>query len=372
MKSSFRIDKRNRGEEKKFIGDKEINLPGEPNILIVDDESLILNLINSILKIKGLKSDTVSSLKGAKEAIFKKEYDIVFLDLGLPDGSGFSLLEELVEVSPEVLIVVTTGMYDLEIAVKAMRKGAFDYITKPFSVKLFRERLDMSIKEWKVRTLTNRYQIYLESLVEKKERELRNTVHDIDRIRNKTVVALGSALNLRDPETEDHCRRVSKSSIILGKAIGIKGQELQDLKWGAYLHDIGKIGIEESILLKSGSLNEDEMKMVKKHPFLGYSMIVNINFLSGAAKVVLYHHEKYDGSGYPLGLYGEYIPFNARVFSVIDAFDAMISDRPYRKALTYDIVVNELNRCYGVHFDPQVIDTFMKLDFSQLHEIKRL
>jgi len=179
-----------------------LDLPGLPNILIVDDEGSIITLISSILITNGLSSEKAQSLKEAFAALAKKAYDIVFLDLGLPDGSGFSVLERIIESMPDALVIVITGFHDLDKAVKSIRHGAFDYITKPFSVTLFQDRLYSVIDEWKTRTFTRAYQRYLERLVGERTNELRNTVNQIEHIHDVTVYALGAALDLRDPETE--------------------------------------------------------------------------------------------------------------------------------------------------------------------------
>ncbi len=349
-----------------IVDDSRIDLPGSPNILIVDDESSLLKLISSILITSGFTSDRAYNLSEAHKALSRKRYDIVFLDLGLPDGSGFKVLEKAIEIFPETLVVMITGIHDLQTAVSAIRKGAFDYITKPFSVMLFQDRFATVIEEWKSRTFTKSYQKYLEILVKEKTDELTDTVSKIEHVHDTTVFALGAALDLRDPETEEHCRRVSENSVRLGTVLGIKGDNLRNLKWGSYLHDIGKIGIPENILLKKGPLSEEEFSVVKKHSILGQSMIKNIDFLAEASEVVLYHHEKYEGSGYPLGLRGSEIPLFARIFAIVDAFDAMAYDRPYRKALGLKKVIKELIRCSGTHFDTEILKKFLQIPPAEL------
>lgn len=353
-------------DQQKLAGRDSIEMPGVPNILVVDDEESIAQFISSILTENGFSSDRVGNLKEAYRAFSKKEYDIVFLDLGLPDGSGFKVLEKAIEISADTLVVMTTGVHDLQTAINSIRKGVFDYITKPFTVTLFQKRLKTVIDEWKSRTFTYSYQNYLESMVRERTESLSKSASEIKHVHDTTVIALGAALDLRDPETEDHCKRVSENSVLLGEKLGLKGKKLRDLKWGSYLHDIGKIGISEKILLKKGPLTEDEMLVVKKHTILGNSMIKNIDFLADAAVVVLYHHEKYNGTGYPMGLKGENIPIFARIFAVTDAFDAMIVDRPYRKALPLNQVLHEIKKCSGTHFDPDMVKTFLQIPPANL------
>jgi putative nucleotidyltransferase with HDIG domain len=338
-----------------------LELPGTPAILLVEDEPSLLELVASVLEANGLSCDRVSRVNEALRALSENLYDLVFLDLGLPDGSGFTVLERVRDTSPQAVITVTTGVHDLQTALKAIREGAYDYITKPFTIALFLERLQSALGEWKSRTFTAYYQNYLEKLVEEKAESLSTTASQIEHVYDMTVYALGAALDLRDPETEEHCRRVSANAVRLGEALCVRGQDMRDLKWGSYLHDIGKIGIPEAILQKEGPLTREEFSVIQQHAFLGYSMLRNIDFLEGACVVVLHHHEKYDGSGYPLGLERENIHLFARIFAVVDAYDAMVFDRPYRKAMSPEEAARELMRCRSTHFDPLVVDAFLSI-----------
>ncbi len=336
-------------------------LPSLPRILVVEDETALRELIASILETNGLHCRTAGSVKDACQKLDTEGFDIVFLDLGLPDGSGFDVMEEVRSSWPDTFIIMITGVHDLNTAVDSIRKGAFDYITKPFSVALFRERLNIVVDEWKERAFTRAYEDVLKKLVEQGEEQRRKTKQQIDHVHDMTVLALGAALDLKDPETEEHCRRVSENSMLIGEKLGIRGQELKDLKWGAYLHDIGKIGVPERVLLKNGPLTDDEMKLVKKHSLFGYSMMKHIDFLSEASNVVLYHHEKFDGSGYPYARKGNDIPLHARIFAIVDAYDAMAVDRPYRKAMPFEAIVEEIVHCSGSHFDPQLVEVFREI-----------
>jgi HD-GYP domain-containing protein (c-di-GMP phosphodiesterase class II) len=192
-----------------------------------------------------------------------------------------------------------------------------------------------------------------------KSEELSRTSRQIDEVCDMTVLALGAALNLKDHETADHCTRVSQNSIRLGSLLSLSEFELKNLKWSAYLHDVGKIGIPERILLKQGELDPEERRIVEKHPLMGYTMIRNIEFLTYATDVVLAHHEKFDGTGYPYGQRDTRIPLHARIFAVIDTLDAMTSHRPYRNALPFSAVQKELERKAGSQFDPEIVGIFL-------------
>jgi putative nucleotidyltransferase with HDIG domain len=277
--------------------------------------------------------------------------------VNLPDGSGLSLVEGNGVESP--LVVVITGRSDIETAIEAIRRGAIDYITKPFTVGHFLQRVDRAIEEWRSRRRLQGQARMLETLVRMKTDELTRSSRQIDEVHDKTVLALGAALCLKDSETADHCERVSENSVKLGALLGLSPFELRNLRWGAYLHDVGKIGVPESILLKPGPLTTDERHTIEKHPLMGYNMIRNIEFLVNATDVVLSHHERFDGAGYPHGLRGTRIPLHARIFSIMDTMDAMTSDRPYRSALPFSKVASEADRQSGPQFDPEIVETFL-------------
>ena len=347
-------------EPKDIISMELVMPPSIPKILVVDDDESILKLVYTLVTREGYGCDRASSIGMARQLVAKTHYDIVFLDLTLPDGSGIALLEEWPAGNGHTIVVIITGQQELNTAVQVIRKGAYDFISKPFSLALFRERLTKVVEEWHSRRRYLYYQTHLEGLVNATMNKLRHTTEQIERIYDTTVAALGAALDLRDPETEEHCHRVAGNSVFLGKALGFSPTELRNLRWGAYLHDIGKIGIPEHVLSKTGDLTAEEKELIKVHPRLGYQMIANIDFLKEATEVLLYHHEKYDGSGYPYGLKGKDIPLAARIFAVTDSLDAMTYDRPYREALPFADFVAELKRESGRHFDPVIVEKFLQ------------
>lgn len=190
---------------------------------------------------------------------------------------------------------------------------------------------------------------------------LKNANVEIQDTYVSTLDALVAALDIRDIETSNHSRRVVEYSMMITKAMGIEGRELDNIRWGAMLHDVGKIGVPDAILRKPSSLTAEEEKEIKKHPEIGYNMLAKIDFLQEAMPVVLHHHEKYNGTGYPSRLSGEQIPLGARIFAVADSFDAMTSGRPYRKAVSYEEARDEIKRCSGTQFDPKVAEAFLKV-----------
>lgn len=190
---------------------------------------------------------------------------------------------------------------------------------------------------------------------------LRAAVFQVESTYDRTLVALSRAIDLRDHETDGHSVRVTAYSLALAAALGIEGPEVLDLSRGALLHDIGKLGIPDSILLKQGPLTPEEWQLMRRHPELGHSLLRDITYLKGSLDVVLQHHERFDGRGYPFGLHGENISPLARMFSVADSFDAMTSDRPYRSRLTYAEARSEIVRGRGSQFDPAAVDAFLAI-----------
>ena len=195
--------------------------------------------------------------------------------------------------------------------------------------------------------------------------------HELEETYRSTLEALGSALDTRDIGTEAHSRRVHGYALATARAFGVAPAMMRDLAHGVLLHDIGKIGIPDAILLKPGPLTPEEWAIMRRHPDIGKRLIERIPFLRGAVPIVYSHHEKWDGSGYPNALKGEDIPLGARIFSVVDAFDAMTFDRPYSKAVPFEAAKAEIKRCAGSHFDPAVVAAFLQVPESLLDEIRR-
>ncbi len=332
-----------------------------PRSLVVDDEGALARMMAAILLRMGIPCQTAATLGEARARLARSQFDIVLLDLGLPDGRGVGLLEELRALPSPPLVVIITGQHELETALGVIRGGAYDFIPKPFSYEEFEERIGTAVREWRSRAEAATHRERLEGLVQAMTGKLHDAGCEVEHAHDMTVSALGAALDLRDPETQEHCRRVAECSVRLGRALGLEGEALRNLRWGAYLHDIGKIGVAGHILSKTSGLSQDEMRQVKVHPQLGYQMISRIEFLAEAAEVVLYHHEKFDGSGYPRALRGGQIPLAARIFAVADAFDAMTHDRPYRKASSFASFAEELDAQSARHFDPSLVERFLEL-----------
>jgi response regulator RpfG family c-di-GMP phosphodiesterase len=256
-------------------------------------------------------------------------------------------------------------------AIDSLKLGAYDFIMKPVNVEELLIAAERALERRQLLMERRAYQELLEHRVEQATRDLSAAYHELEETYRSTLEALGSALDTRDIGTEAHSRRVHGYALATARAFGVAPPMMRDLAHGVLLHDIGKIGIPDAILLKPGPLTPEEWKIMRTHPEIGRRLIERIPFLRGAVPIVYSHHEKWDGSGYPCALEGENIPLGARIFSVVDAFDAMTFDRPYSKAVPFEAAKAEIKRCAGTHFDPAVVEAFLQVPETLLDEIRR-
>ncbi len=333
-------------------------------ILVVDDEEAIREVVSTLLEAQGYQCATVGNGRAAREYLQKDTPDLVLSDMVMPEMDGLKLLEWLRSHDQDLPIIMVTAMHDVSTALEAIRRGAYDYILKPFE----KDQLFLSVRralEHRRLLLENRnYQKNLENLVRERTEQLSNALEQLEHSYDYTLEALGGALDLKDAETEGHCQRVTAFTISIAKAMDLSSQLLPVIARAAFLHDIGKMAIPDSILRKPGPLNDAERTVMRRHCDIGHSMLERIPFLRDAAEIVLSHQEFYDGSGYPRGLKREEIPLGARIFAVADALDAMISDRPYRKARSVADAREEIKRCSGTQFDPAVVEVFLSMPDS--------
>jgi putative nucleotidyltransferase with HDIG domain len=338
-------------------------------ILIVDDEEAIREIVACLLEAQGYQCAMVANGKKAAEYLKENTVDVVLSDMVMPEMDGLQLLTWLRGHDPDIPVVMVTAIHDVSTALEAIRRGAYDYILKPFE----KDQLFMSVRraiEHRWLLLENHnYQRNLENLVEQRTSQLRGALQQLEQSYDETLEALGGALDLKDAETEGHCKRVTAFTIAIAKAMDTDPALLPQIARAAFLHDIGKMAIPDRILRKPGPLDDDERTVMRTHCEVGYNMLIRIPFLREAAEIVLAHQEYYDGTGYPRGLRGESIPLGARIFAIADALDAMISDRPYRKALSIEHARGEIRRCSETQFDPKVVEVFLAMPESMWMEL---
>ncbi len=331
------------------------------NLLIVDDEKMIRDLLQSTLEREGYVCFQASDADSGFSVINDQQIDLALLDIMMPGRSGVDLLQQIKTISPDTVVIMVTALSDMDTALACVHMGSDDYILKPFNI----DRIILTIKnslEKRRLTLENRdYQINLEKKVLAQTEQIRNAMAEINQAYEHTLTALVRALDAREREIGSHSERVMAYTMLLAKTAGVTEPDLSIMAKGALLHDIGKIGVSDNILLKPGKLDAGEWIEMKKHPTVGFDILSDIKYLKGAAEFVLAHHERYDGTGYPRGLKGNDIPICSRIFALVDTLDAMTSDRPYRKALTFEEVTHEVIKCSGTQFDPKMVKIFLEI-----------
>ncbi|MCI0624073.1 MAG: response regulator [Acidobacteria bacterium] len=330
-------------------------------VLVVDDEHFIRDVLTKVVSAEGFKSDTAQDAQEAMQKLAQAEYEMVLTDITMPGLDGLQLLQHVATHYPEIAVIMITGVSDVKSAVHALSSGAYDYVTKPFNVLELKSKLHKALDRRRLVFENRQYQLDLERRVEEQTAELRNALVGIRNAYSHTLEALINALDARERETQRHSKRVSEYTLLIAQQMSIPLAELVDVERGALLHDIGKIGISDNILLKPAKLTQDEWVEIRKHPEIGYQILKGIDFLEEAARMVLQHQERFDGTGYPQRLAGKEILLGARIFAVVDTFDAMTSDRPYRKALSYQTAREEIIRCSGTQFDPELVECFLNI-----------
>ena len=345
---------------------------------MIDDEPHVLSVLYSLLS-EQYECRTATSAREALEYLREESYDLVLSDIMMPGMSGLELLEEITRLKRDIVVVLISGNLNIQSAIEAMRRGAFDYVTKPFNLSDVETAVQRALRHQSLLKANQQYEHHLEELVGLRTQELSianvNLNTTLERLYlnyRATLRALAAALEARDVETKGHSDRVVAYCLRLGKELGVMDSDLITLEHGALLHDIGKIGVPDAILLKRGSLTEEEWHHMRRHVEYGAQILDGIDFLEGATKIVAQHHERYDGSGYPTGLEGDFICVGARIFAVADAVDAITSDRPYRAARPFDAAADELTRCIGTHFDPAIVKAFTTVSIDEWRELRQV
>ncbi len=329
------------------------------NILVIDDELAPRESIRMVLKDLYAVSTAAGALEGI-DMIEDNSVDLIVMDIKMPKMDGITALQEIKKKYPDTEVILLTAYASLETARDAIRFGAFDYLIKPFD----KDDVLAVVKKGLAKRRTNTGLKLERDILLDRATYLEDQV---DSARNKiltcyegTVSALILTIDAKDHYTYNHSNRVAKLSCSIAQAMGVSEQHVKEIGNAASIHDIGKVGIEENLLKKNGKLSLEEYTEMKKHPAIGVRIVQSIPFLEDAIPVILHHHERYDGKGYPEGITGEQIPQSARIVMVADAVDAMMSDRPYRDALTINKVFSELRENSGTQFDPEIVDIIEK------------
>ncbi len=334
-------------------------------ILIVDDEDAIRSLFVEALNELGYDCDVAKNGLECLEKFYRvRDYDVVLLDVQMPELNGIETLKKLKSYSPDLSVIMVSASREIENVRVALREGAYDYVFKPFNVIDVDAVIRRALERANLIKANKDYQKNLERKVADQTREL-------VKLYSGTLEAMILALDLRERETGHHSYRVTEYALNLGRHLRLDESQLSVIAKGALLHDIGKIGVPDNILLKPDSLTDEEWELMKQHAHLGYELLNKIEFLEESSLIVYTHHERYDGKGYPQGLAGDDIPLGARIFSVVDAFDAMTSKRVYKKAMPFEEAVDRIRESSGTQFDPVVVDTFVNVPVDEWKNIRK-
>jgi len=304
------------------------------SVLVVDDDAAIRGLIEAGLTGYGCRVEQADSTRSARDLLAQRTYSLVLCDYEMPGGTGLDLLHWVRREHPELPLIMLTGHDDAQLARRAIAQGAVDFLAKPFDL----HQLTRVIEQ-------NRERI---------RRDRRRAERFTKQVLTDTIRALVAAVDAKDPHTAHHSERVTAWALKLAAAVGLDNEAMQELEFAAIMHDVGKIAVPEGVLLKPGSLSDEEWALMKKHPVVGAEIVAKVGALTEVARIVRHHHERWDGWGYPDGLAGEAIPRLSRIIAVADAYDAMTSNRAYRRAYTKEYAVAAIRENLGTQFDPEL------------------
>ncbi|NNE98161.1 MAG: HD domain-containing protein [Pyrinomonadaceae bacterium] len=344
-------------------------------LLIMEPDEHAGNILLDFLNPR-YECERVVSTGDAFRLLSRDSFSVIISNYNLATAAGFDFISTVKSLSPHTAIILICEDISANETIAAFRAGATDFLQTPFNLEEVETAVNKGFSEHERKRLYDYFQNSVEDLTAIETAKIEKNIDEIENSYRVTLKAVAQALETRDFETYGHSERVVTFSLRLAHEVGIKKDLMRDLELGALLHDVGKIGVPDSILRKPAKLNEKEWDKMKLHPIHGFKILRDIPFLEGAVKIVSQHHERWDGTGYPLGLRGENIDICARIFSVVDAFDTMISDTVYRKGRPYQDALKELDRCAGTQFDPAIVEAFKEIsvadwDFLRKRSLKK-
>ncbi|RUM35762.1 MAG: two-component system response regulator [Desulfobulbus sp.] len=330
-------------------------------ILIVDDEPDLRNIFKRFLEIEGYPCRTAGDGEKALEMLGQEDFSLVISDINMPGISGIDLLRELGDRHPDVAVLMVSAIDDRKVAVQSLQLGAFSYMIKPVSRNELVINVVNGLRRRFLEIAHRRQSEKLEDLVQRRTRKLREAKQELVLASEETVLRLAKAAEFRDDETAQHTLRMSHYCRIIARGCGFDAKRCELIRLASQLHDVGKIGIPDAILLKPGKLTVDEFTLMKEHARFGFRILSDsrAELLQTGAVIARWHHEKFDGSGYPDGLVGEDIAIEARIAAIADVFDALTTRRVYKDALPVSGAIDILKKGRGHHFDPVLLDIFL-------------
>jgi putative two-component system response regulator len=322
-------------------------------LLIVDDEAAIRRLLLQKLSREGYRCEEAHDAEQTLSILETGPIALVVLDINMPVKSGIALLPEIKSGFPDTAVIMATAVNDINIAIECLKQGADDYLCKPFNLEEIPLAVQRALEKRRLQIEIREYQQYLEEKVEWQMIEMR-------KLSLGAIEALVSALEAKDKYTGGHSRRVTEVALAVGNELGLSSPDMEDLRWGSLLHDVGKIAVDQLIQNKPGKLTPEEYEHIMIHAHVGPGIVRPV-VNDAVVEMIEHHHDHYDGTGLHQIVAGIDIPLGARILAVADAFDAMTSDRPYRPAMSRKEALDEIKRCMRTQFDPVVANAFLRI-----------
>ncbi len=340
------------------------------SILVVDDDINMLDSVSSLLNAYGFTATACRYALEASEQIIAADFKAILTDIKMPDISGIELLDRIHNVDSTIPVILMTAYAELDVAIDAIKKGAFDFITKPFKPEHLIHTIERAVNYSRLMQLEQTYKHMLEEKVKLRTEELKGALTRIEGLNREIILRLTAAAEFRDTDTGFHISRMEFYSKKISEALGMPNDFIETIACASPLHDIGKIGIPDEILLKPAPLSPAEFEIMKSHTIIGNNILSESShpLIKMGESISLNHHERWDGTGYPRGIKGHDIPIEGRIINICDQYDALMSVRPYKPSLThqesYTIITEGDGRTMPGHFDHDVLEAFKKVSHS--------